>query len=96
LAPNPQTLLQLYRTASLDDAAPLNRSKTMATVAKVIEVSASSSKGLEDAIQGGLKKVAKTVKQIQGAWVNDIKVTTSPDGKVTEWRVNMRVTFMVQ
>lgn len=68
----------------------------MASVAKVIEVSAGSSKGLEDAIQGGLKKVAKTVKQVQGAWVNDIKVTTSPEGKVTEWRVNMRVTFLVQ
>jgi len=68
----------------------------MASVAKVIEVSASSSKGLEDAVQGGLKKVAKTVKQVQGAWINDIKVVTSPDGKVTEWRVNMRVTFLVQ
>lgn len=68
----------------------------MASVAKVIEISASSSKGLEDAIQGGLKKVAKTVKQVQGAWVNDIKVVTSPDGKVSEWRVNMRVTFLVQ
>ena len=65
------------------------------TVAKVIEVSASSTKGIEDAIQGGLKKVAKSVKNIRGAWVNDIKVMTTPDGKVTEWRVNMRVNFIV-
>lgn len=68
----------------------------MSTVAKVLEVSASSSKGIEEAVQGGLKKVAKSVKNIQGAWINDIKVVTSPDGKVTEWRVNMRVSFVVE
>ncbi len=68
----------------------------MSTVAKVIEVSASSSKGIEEAVQAGLKKVAKSVKGIQGAWVNDIKVVTGEDGKVTEWRVNMRVSFLVE
>jgi hypothetical protein len=68
----------------------------MSTVAKVIEVSASSSKGIEEAVQSGLKKVAKSVKGIQGAWVNDIKVVTSADGKVTEWRVNMKVSFLVE
>ena len=66
------------------------------TVAKVIEVSASSNKGLEDAVQSGLKKVAKSVKGIQGAWVNEMKVVTSEDGKVTQWRVNLRVSFLVQ
>lgn len=67
----------------------------MATVTKVIEVSSSSKKGIEDAVQGGLKKVAKTVKGIKGAWVNDIKVITNDDGSVAEWRVNMRVSFVV-
>ena len=65
------------------------------TVAKVIEVSCSSTKGIEDAVESGLKKVAKSVKNIRGAWVNDIKAVTTPDGKVTEWRVNMRVNFIV-
>jgi flavin-binding protein dodecin len=67
----------------------------MATVTKVIEVSSSSKKGIEDAVQAGLKKVAKSVKNIQGAWVNDIKVVTDAAGAVTEWRVNMRVSFIV-
>ena len=67
----------------------------MATVTKVIEVSSSSKKSIEDAVQGGLKKVAKTVKGIKGAWVNDIKVITNDDGSVAEWRVNMRVSFIV-
>lgn len=65
------------------------------TVAKVIEISASSKKGVEDAVQAGLKKVAKSVKNINGAWVNDIKVVTDGDGSVIEWRVNMKVTFTV-
>ncbi len=68
----------------------------MASVAKIIEVSASSKVSVEDAVQGGLKKIAGTVKGIQGAWVNDIKVVTGPDGTITEWRVNMRVTFVVE
>jgi flavin-binding protein dodecin len=44
-----------------------------ATVTKVIEVSSSSKKSIEDAVQGGLKKIAKSVKNIKGAWVNDIR-----------------------
>ena len=65
------------------------------SVSKVIELSSSSSKGVEDAVQSGLRKVAQTVKNIKGAWVNEIKVVTSADGTVTEWRVNMRINFIV-
>ncbi|GGA85964.1 hypothetical protein GCM10011521_25560 [Arenimonas soli] len=67
----------------------------MGTVTKVIEVSSSSGKSVEDAVQLGLKKVASTVKGIKGAWVNEVKVITSDDGSITEWRVNMRVSFVV-
>ena len=66
------------------------------SVAKIIEISSSSTKGLEDAVKHGLSKTAKSVKHIKGAWVNDIKVVTSDDGSVTEWRVNMRVNFIVE
>lgn len=65
------------------------------SVAKIIEVNSSSTKSMEDAVQSGLKKCAETVKNIKGAWVNEIKVVTGPDGSVTEWRVNLRVTFIV-
>lgn len=67
----------------------------MSTVAKVIEINSASKKGIEDAVQGGLKKVSKSVKGIKGAWVNDIKVITDDDGTITEWRVDMRVSFIV-
>lgn len=46
-------------------------------------------------MQSGLKKVSKSVKNIKGAWLNDIKVSTDDDGKIIEWRVNMRVNFIV-
>jgi len=55
-------------------------------VAKIIEVSASSSASVEDAVRKG----------IQGAWINETKVVTDGDGNITEWRVNLRVTFLVQ
>jgi len=65
------------------------------TVAKVIELSSSSSKGIEDAVQTGLRKVARTVKNIKSAWVNEIRAITGEDGSVIEWRVNMRINFIV-
>ena len=66
------------------------------SVAKVIEISSSSSKSIEDAVKRGLAKTAKSVKNIQGAWINETKVVTTPDGSVTEWRVNLRISFVVE
>jgi flavin-binding protein dodecin len=43
-----------------------------------------------------LKKCAESVKNIKGAWVNETKVVTDDQGNVTEWRVNMRVSFVVE
>jgi flavin-binding protein dodecin len=65
-------------------------------VAKVIEVNASSTNSVEDAVRHGLKKTAETVKGIKGAWVNEVKVVTNDAGDITEWRVNLRITFVVQ
>jgi flavin-binding protein dodecin len=65
------------------------------SVTKVIELSASSPDGIEDAVRLGLEKAGKTVKNIKGAWVNDIKVATDNNGGVREWRVNMRINFEV-
>lgn len=67
----------------------------MTNIAKIIELNASSTKSIEDAVTGGLKKAGTTVKNIKGAWINEIKVATNDDGSVREWRVNMRINFMV-
>jgi dodecin len=65
------------------------------SVSKVIELSSSSASGIEDAVQKGLKKVSQTVKNIKSAWVNEIRAITGEDGSVIEWRVNMRINFVV-
>jgi flavin-binding protein dodecin len=66
------------------------------SVAKVIEISSSSPKGIEDAVTDGLKRASRSIKNIKGAWVNEIKVDTTDEGKVTEWRINMRVSFVLE
>ena len=66
------------------------------SVAKIIEVSASSATSVEGAMRSGLKKVTGTVKGNQGAWINETKVVTDAQGNITEWRVNLRVTFLVE
>ena len=65
------------------------------SVAKIIEVNAASKTSMEDAVKVGLKKTSETVKNIKGAWVNEIKVVTADGGNVTEWRVNLRISFVV-
>jgi flavin-binding protein dodecin len=64
-------------------------------VAKVIEVNASSTTSVEDAVRHGLKRTSETVKGIKGVWVNEIKAETNDRGEITEWRVNLRITFVV-
>ncbi len=65
------------------------------SIAKVIEVIASSTKGYEDAVSSGIAKAAETIDGIEGAWVKDTKVTVSA-GKVSEWRVILAITFIVK
>ena len=66
------------------------------SVAKIIEVNASSKNSMEDAVKVGLKKTSETVKNIKGAWVNEIKVVTDDGGNLQEWRVNLRISFVVE
>lgn len=64
-------------------------------IAKTIEIIAGSSKGIEDAIRTGITKASETVSAIEGAWVKDTKVVVQ-NGSVSEWRVTLAVTFIVQ
>ena len=64
------------------------------SIAKTSEITASSKKGFEDAIQKGIKRFAKTIKNIQGAWVKEQKVVVDGDD-VSEFRVTMIVTFVL-
>ena len=65
------------------------------SVAKTSEISASSSKSFEEAIRKGIKKMSDTVNNIEGAWIKEQKVVVK-DGAVDEYRVTMKVTFVVK
>jgi len=64
------------------------------SVAKVTEISATSPTSIEDAMAHGIDRASKTLSDITGAWVNEIKCDVA-DGKVTNYRVNMKVTFVL-
>ena len=65
------------------------------SVAKVTEVTTSSKKSFEDAIQTGIKRAGKTLDNISGAWIQEQKVVISGD-KITEYRVNMKISFVLK
>ena len=67
----------------------------MMSVAKVTEITASSKKSFDDAVEVGVKRASKTLQGIQGAWVNEMSVVVK-DGKIAEFRVNMKVTFILK
>jgi hypothetical protein len=67
----------------------------MMTIAKVSEISASSEKSFDDAVRRGIERASKTLDNISGAWVNEMKVDVE-GGKVTSFRVNMKVTFVLR
>ena len=65
------------------------------SVAKISEITASSSKSFEDAVENGVRKMSETVDNIEGAWVKEQKVVVE-DGEVKAYRVTMKVTFIVK
>jgi dodecin len=66
------------------------------SVARVTEIIASSPKSFDDAVASGIKRAGKTLKHIRGAWVRDQEVVVNEAGKITEYRVKMKVTFVLE
>ena len=63
-------------------------------VARVTEISSTSQKSFEDAVQQGVARAAKTLRNVRGAWVKEQRVDIR-DGKITEYQVNLMVTFVL-
>ena len=64
------------------------------SVAKVSEISATSTKSFEDAIQQGLSRASKTLRNIRSAWVKEQHVRCE-SGRIVDYQVNMMVTFVL-
>ncbi len=66
----------------------------MSSVAKVSEISARSEKSFEDAMRLGLARAAKTLRNVRSAWIKEQRLDVK-DGKITDYQVNMMVTFII-
>lgn len=64
------------------------------SVAKIVEVTAESTEGFEDAVRQGVEKASETIHNIKGAWVKEQKVMVE-NGTVIGYRVVLKVTFII-
>ncbi len=62
------------------------------SIVRVTEVISSSTKSFEDAINGGIERANKTIRNIKGAWIQDQKLDIN-NGKIEAYRVNMKISF---
>ena len=65
------------------------------SIAKVTEITSSSTKSFDDAIADGIARANKSLKNVTGAWVADQKVTVS-GGKISGYQVRMKITFILE
>ncbi|MEZ5475022.1 MAG: dodecin family protein [Steroidobacteraceae bacterium] len=64
------------------------------SVARVTEITSASKKSFEDALEAGLKRATKTLKNVTAAWIASQEVILK-DNKIVEYRVRMKVTFIL-
>jgi dodecin len=70
------------------------RTEGSMSVAKVSEVSSTSTKSFEDAVQQGLARASKTLRNIRSAWIKEQHVRLD-NGRIVEYQVNMMLTFVL-
>jgi flavin-binding protein dodecin len=64
------------------------------SVARVTEITSASKKSFDDAVETGLKRATKTLKNVTAAWIASQEVVLKDD-KIVEYRVRMKVTFIL-
>lgn len=64
------------------------------TIAKIIEISSDSTKSFQHAIESGIERAERTVKNVRGAWISEQKLSID-NGNITNYRVIMRVSFVI-
>jgi dodecin len=66
------------------------------SIARVTEIKASSTKSFDDAIKAGVARAVKTLTNVRSAWIENQEVLIDNKGQITEYRVQMRVTFILE
>jgi len=80
--------------SSRSETARRGRQRGGASVAKITEISATSTKSFEDAISVGIERANRTLRNVRGAWIKEQQVRIS-GGEISEYQVNMLVTFVI-
>jgi flavin-binding protein dodecin len=62
----------------------------------VTEISSTSTKGFDDAVNTGIERANQTLRQVKSAWIKEQHVRLGDDGSITEYQVNMLVTFVLE
>jgi flavin-binding protein dodecin len=65
-------------------------------IARVTEIISSSTQSFEDAVEKGMQRAAKTLNNVRSGWVDGQKVICDEDGQIKEFRVNLKVTFVLE
>ena len=84
----------LYRRSSRSKSAR-NKGKSMPSVARVIELSATSEESFEDAINQGVERATSTLRNVESVWIKDLNVIIE-NNEVTVYKVNMAITFVLE
>lgn len=66
------------------------------SIARVTEIKASSTVSFDEAIKAGVIRVAKTLTNVKSAWIENQEVLIDDKGQITEYRVQMKVTFILE
>jgi flavin-binding protein dodecin len=66
------------------------------SVARVTEIKSSSTQSFEDAVQVGVARATKTLKNVKSAWIQNQEVLVNENGQITEYRVHLKVTFILE
>jgi dodecin len=84
----------LYRRSSRSKVAR-KKGKSMPSVARVIELSATSEESFEDAINQGVKRATSTLRNVESAWIKDMNVMIE-NGSISAYKVNLAITFVLE
>ena len=72
-----------------------DKGHSRATVARVIELSATSEESFEDAVNQGIERATSTLRNVESAWIKDMNVLIE-NNEVAAYKVNMAVTFVLE
>ena len=66
------------------------------SIARVTEIKASSTKSFDDALKAGVARAQKTLKNVKSAWIENQEILIDENGHISEYRVQMKVTFILE